>query len=742
MADHNDDERRADDARDLQPLRGDRAVPSLPGGGALALPDREAVASQQQLDVNELLRILSKWKWLILGIVVACVLLSAVVTLATTRIYKAVTTIELNAQPLQVMGAQQEVEAQPQNDNQFLLTQLGLLRSRALADRVVRTLNLGSDDSFGSGATRDARDDSASSRLAGNLNVMPAPGSNLIQISYTDENPTRAARIVNTFTASFIAMSLERRYNATAYAREFLQTRLAAIRSRLEQTERQLVEYAQQQGILELGDSSSSQPANDSLAAQSLTSLNQALAQATTERITAEQRYREAKSSRTTEQVMNNPVVQQLRTQRAQLQAEYDEKLSTFKPDYPDMLSLKARMNTVDVNIKSETSDVSGALASAYQEASSREAQLRGQVAALRGNVLDLRTRGIQYNILQRDVDTNRALYDALLQRYKEIGVAGGIGESEASVVDPARQPHSAFRPNPMLNLGVGIALGLVLGFAAAFGIEFIDDTIKSPEDVINKLKTPVLGLVPKLPKDSSLADELADRRSEIAEAYFSILTALQFVGSHGIPRSLLISSSRAAEGKTSTALSLAQSLARVGGSVLLIDADLRKPSFKGDIAPGRGLSSLLTSTQSIDEHIVSTYFDNLSLLTVGAIPPNPAELLATPRMGMILREAMDRFDIVVVDGPPVLGLADSPNLAALCEGTVMVVEAGGVRRPVVLNSLSRLTAAKARVLGTVLNKYNPKTAGSYGYGYGYGYGSNERYGDQAEKIPQIDLVS
>ena len=259
---------------------------------------------------------------------------------------------------------------------------------------------------------------------------------------------------------------------------------------------------------------------------------------------------------------------------------------------------------------------------------------------------------------------------------------------------------------------------------------------------MINKLKTPVLGLVPKLPKDSSLSVELADRRSEIAEAYFSILTALQFVGTNGIPRSLLISSSRAAEGKTSTALSLAQSLARVGGSVLLIDADLRKPSFKGDIAPGRGLSSLLTSTQSIDEHVVSTYVDNLSLLTVGAIPPNPAELLATPRMGIILREAMDRFDIVVVDGPPVLGLADSPNLAALCEGTVMVVEAGGVRRPVVLNSLSRLAAAKARVLGTVLNKYNPKTAGSYGYGYGYGYGSNERYGDQAEKLPQIDLVS
>ncbi len=741
MADDNDDKRPAD-ARDVQPARGNRAVPSLPGAGALALPRSEAVAGQQQLDVNELLRILSKWKWLILGIVVACVLLSVVVTLAMTHIYKATTTIEINAQPLQVMGSQQEATTPSQNDSQFLLTQLGLLRSRALADRVARTLDLGSDDSFAGGATRDARDDSAASRLVGNLNVVPAPGSDLIEISYTDENPERAARIVNTFTASFIAMSLERRYNATAYARAFLQTRLAAIRTRLEQTERQLVEYAQKQGILELGESSGSQPANDSLAAQSLTSLNQALAQATTERITAEQRYREAKTSRTTEQVMNNPVVQQLRTQRAQLQAQYDQKLSTFKPDYPEMLALKAQMNTVDASVRQETSNVSGTLASAYQEAVSREGQLRGQVAALRGSVLDLRSRGIQYNILQRDVDTNRALYDALLQRYKEIGVAGGIGESEASVVDPARQPHSPFRPNALLNLGVGIALGLVLGFAAAFGIEFVDDTIKSPEDVINKLKIPVLGLVPKLPKDSSLTDELADRRSEIAEAYFSILTALQFVGSNGIPRSLLISSSRAAEGKTSTALSLAQSLARVGGSVLLIDADLRKPSFKGDIAPGRGLSSLLTSTQSIDEHIVSTYVDNLSLLTVGAIPPNPAELLATPRMGMILREALDRFDIVVVDGPPVLGLADSPNLSALCEGTVMVIEAGGVRRPVVLNSLSRLAAANARVLGTVLNKYNPKTAGSYGYGYGYGYGSNERYGDQAEKLPQIDLVS
>lgn len=724
----------------------------LPGGEGreLAAP-RNAIAirgdvpgsndQSARFNANELLRVISKWKWLILGSLVACTLLSVLVTLAMTPIYRATAMLEISSSPNDVMGRQTEVQQQSSDEDQYLRTQYGLLRSRALADRVGQSLNLGEDPSFVGGATPAGRRQSAASKLAGNLEVVPQPGSSLIQLAYRDESAGRAANIVNAFAAGFISSNLERRYNATAFGRRFLQTRLAAIRAKLENSERLLVEYARSKGILQLNNSGEGGAgAGDSLSAQSLTSINQTLAQATADRIAAEQRYREGASSAPTQQVMSNPVVQQLRTDRAQLQAEYDQKLATFKPGLPDMVALKSRMDSIDRNIQVETRSVKGALASAYAEALAREGQLRGQVASLRGSVLDLRTRSIQYNILQRDVDTNRALYDALLQRYKEIGVAGGVGESQAAIVDSAIRPGAPYSPTPALNIAIGVVAGLALGLAAAFGIEFIDDTIKSPEDVLGKLKMPLLGLVPKIAKNSSVPEQLADQRSEVAESYFSIMTALQFSTVSGMPRTILVTSSRAAEGKTSTSLALAQNFARIGASVLLIDGDLRKPSFRANGPEGRGLSMLLTTTESLVDHVVGTFVDNLSLLPGGTIPPNPAELLSTGRIGFLLREAREKFDVVVVDAPPVLGLADAPVLASLCEATVMVVQSGVQRRPV-LNSLRRLVEANANVKGVVLTKFNAKASGyGYGYGYAYGYGYG-RYGETGSSRPLIDMA-
>jgi len=688
-------------------------------------------------NANELLRVLFKWKWLILGLTLASVLAAVLVTLAMTPLYRASVTMEISTSPGNVTGKSAEVQPGQGDNDQFLRTQYGLLRSRALAERVARSLNLANQPS----ATGDpaARQRAAVSRILGNLEVVPQPGSSLVEIGYTDPNPERAAQVANAVANGFITSNLERRYSATAYARRFLQTRLQAIRARLEEAERELVRYAQNQGIVELGGASAGgNSPGDSLSAQSLTALNSSLAQATADRIATEQRYREAATNGTTTQVLNSPTVQGLRAQRAQLQSEYDQKLATFKPGLPEMIALRTRIESVNRAIDGESRSVTGSLRSALDEARGREAQLRGQVASLRGTVLDLRNRGIQYNILQREADTNRTLYDALLQRYKEIGVAGGVGESQAAVVDPAQRPGSPSSPRPLLNVAIGLVAGLVLGLAAAFAIEFIDDTVKTPEDVLGKLKMPLLGLVPKLDKNASFADELADPRSEVTESYHSVGTALQFSSPAGMPRLILVSSSRAAEGKTSTSLALAQNLARSANSVLLIDADLRKPSFKADGPEGRGLTALLTSTDSVMDHIVGTYVENLSLLPGGAIPPNPAELLSTGRMAAILHEARESFDFVVVDAPPVLGLADAPMLASLCEVTVMVVQAGVPRRPVV-NSLRRLLEARANIAGVVLTKFNVKHTG-YGYGYGYGYG--ERYGSDASSRPQIDMAA
>jgi capsular exopolysaccharide synthesis family protein len=287
----------------------------------------------------------------------------------------------------------------------------------------------------------------------------------------------------------------------------------------------------------------------------------------------------------------------------------------------------------------------------------------------------------------------------------------------------------------------LGLFIGVLLGFGTAFAIEWIDDTIKTPDDLATKLGLASLGVIPAVGKGLAVREQLEDPRSQVSEAYQSVRTALQFSTDHGVPRSLLITSTRASEGKSSTALALAQTLASLGASVLLLDADLRKPTFRGPSSTSQGLSSLLAGSDNIAECIHPTQVERMFLLPSGPIPPNPAELLASGRFKEILDEVLTKFDHVVIDGPPVLGLADAPMLASATEGTLMVIEAGAVRRAAVLNSVNRLRFAEARVMGGILTKFNALKVG-YGYGYGYGYGEDVyayREGDEPKK--QIELL-
>jgi len=720
----------------------------------------EPIAAEKpasHFDVNEVWRVLMKWRWLILGVLIASVAVSIVVTISTTPVYRSTATLEINTQPLQVMQQQTDVQPASRNEAQFLATQIGLLSSRTLAERVMRTIGLADDEAFVKGyANRGDREGAAVAKLMSHFEVTPLRGSNLIMIGFSDPDPARAARIINAYSQGFIDSTLERRYNATAFARQFLQSRLDATRTKLEASERALVSYAREQNILSLGSGGSGDKsggeggsAQDSLSAQSLVSYNDALSAATRDRIAAEQAYRQARTTAGAA-ANGNPAIQGLRAQLAGLEADYQQKLNTFRPDFPEMVALRQRIDAIKGSITNEAGSVSSAerdtLRAAFEAARGREQQLLAQVNSYRSNVLDLRNRGIQYNILQRDLDTNRAIYDALLQRFKEIGTAGGVGESQAAIVDNGIAPSAPFTPNVYKNLALGLLAGLVLGLGLAFAIEFIDDTIKTPDDVVNKLKVPVLGVVPKSAKNISFLEELKDPRSEISEAYYTIMSSIQFVSGNSFPRTALVTSTRPSEGKSSSSLALAQNLARVGASVVLVDADMRKPSFKTSQPEEIGLSTLLISTGSAMEHVAATSVPNLSLLPSGPIPPNPAELLATNRISAILAELSEHFDIVLVDSPPVLGLADVPVLSAICEATILVVEAGSVRRPAVLSSLRRLTSANGHVAGAILTKYNPKNGGygygyGYGSGYGYGYGLRkpQRYGEDAE-VRQLDI--
>ena len=695
----------------------------------------------QSLDFSALIRILNEHRWIIAGAVGLGLILAVLATLMTTPMYRADVTLEVSPPNVEIMNESQSKNAGTSDSTwDQVATQVGLLSSRTLAERVAQDLNLAADPAFvGTNGDAPARLRIAAAKVQGGLKVVAPEEGRLINYSYVSTSPELAAKVANGIADSFIDSNLQRRYDASAYARKFLQQQIAKTRGDLERSERQLVAYAQAEGIINTGSQPGEQGGDtSSLQGESLVALNKALADATARRVLAEGAYRQAGLAGSVEATQNTSA---LRQNRATLESEYQEKRTLMKPDHPDMLSLRSRIDELDRQIAREGSQAAGgrsnALLAEYRAASAAEASLRGRVASLKGSVLNLRGRSIRYNILQRDVDTNRGLYDALLQRYKEIGVAGGVGASPVSIVDRASVPGGPYKPNLIYNMLAGIALGLLAGIAAALALEFLHDTIKTREDVRNKLDLACLGVVPRSGK-IGVVEDLKEPTSSVSEAYSAVLAALRFSTEHGAPKALLITSSEPAEGKSSTAFALAQNYARRGESVLLIDADLRRPAFRG-ASNRQGLTKLLTNDEPLRGHLLETQFENLSLLPCGPTPPNPADLLSTGRFNEILAEAVDQFDRVIIDGPPVLGLADTSLLAAAAGSVMMVVESGRTRTRAARETMDRIQATGAHIIGVTLTK-SAVGASQYGYRlYKYGY---RQVGEKRNEIVMISHQS
>jgi capsular exopolysaccharide synthesis family protein len=726
------------------------AVPNVGSWPIASYSPPAAVAGQRTysatsiLDFATLIRIMHHWRWLIIGAVAAGFLGAIAITLLTTPVYRAWVTLEANPPTFSVSADQsREREASSTNSYDFVATQVGLVSSRSVAERTAQELNLSNNP-----AVVDQKLD-ASQRLkiatgvvASGLKVIPPAEGQLIKFSYDSPSPQLAAMVANGIADSFINSALQRRYEASAYARNFLERQIAKTRGDLERSERALVAYAQQQGIINTAaDGKQTGSDANSLQGESLVALNKSLADATARRVAAEGAYRQSLATGPTSEVTSS--TQGLRQQKATLEAEYQQKRTFMKPEHPEMLSLRSQIDELDKQIARESAQMSSgrnnSLLADYRAAVSAERALIARVAGLKGDVLNLRGRSIQYNILQREVDTNRSLYDALLQRYKEIGVAGGVGTAPVSIVDRADVPGLPYKPRLFLNLLLGLGAGLVAGVAAAVGLEFLTDTIKTREDVRKKLGIPCLGAVPKTAARDAFVEDLKNPTSAVSEAYSAIVAALRFSTESGMPKVLLITSTNSSEGKSSSALALAQNFARREKSVLLVDADLRKPAFK-TATDKVGLSKLLTTEDSVRTHVLETQHSNLWLLPSGPVPPNPADLLSTGRIRKIIAEAEEQFDLVLIDGPPTLGLADAPLLAAIGSNVLFIVESGSTRTRAGIEALNRLEATGAHVLGAALTKASSEAGygyGGYGYGYAYGRGAVDKKRTEILMIPQ-----
>jgi capsular exopolysaccharide synthesis family protein len=567
-------------------------------------------------------------------------------------------------------------------------------------------------------------------RIAGeilrkHLSIVPTRLSRLVDIRFTSPDPEFSATVANAWSDAFIQTNLERKVQATSYGRNLLQRQLGQQKERLDESQRQLVAYASRERIINLpaqtnADGSTSER---SIVADDLATLNTALSQATAERIAAEARYREGSRAGASSEALRNQAINALRQRRAEYAAEYQKLMTQFEPGYPAARALKSQIDQLDRSIANEERRVSGSIETDYRGALERERTLQARVEQLKSSYLDLRRRSIQYNIYQQEVDTNRALYEGLLQRFKEIGVAGGVGVNNVSVVDQADIPQEPSSPRLLLNLVIAMIVGLGIGAALAFALEQMDEAIADPAEVERRLGLPLLGSVPKV-DDVTPREALLDRKSDLVDAYLAIQTNLAFTTEHGVPRSLSVTSTRPAEGKSTTALALATMLARSGKRVILVDGDMRSPSVHhlGGVGHDHGLSNFLAG----QDDIAPLTFDMADLgftgMSAGPIPPNAAELLTGNRLSLLIERLREHFDHVVIDSPPVMGLADAPLIASRVEGVVYAVESHGIRSTLVKTALARLASANAHIFGGVLTKFEARKA-HYGYGYEYGYG-------------------
>lgn len=684
------------------------------------------------IDFWRLLRVLRKWWWLLALLIVGLPALTSIYLKNITPIYRASSILEVKQEARNIIDASQVENVIV--DKEFLTTQVELLRSQSLADDVIRKLNLLSDPYFFNAdsegwkqLTREDKLNTINDVFRGNLNVSPVGRSLLISVSFEHADPRKTAAITNVITTSFIENSMERKFNSTADAREFLEDRLATVKTSLETAERELVEYATEKKIIQTRNDDG-QEATGSLDMTELVTLNAELAKARTERLAAQKAYNQASQSSFFVDISNSESINRNKAEKSTLDSEYIEKLATFKPQHPTMLELKARIDLFDEQIKLDTDDIvrgqQEAFKSAYDLALDREKNLLSRVNYLKGSVQDVRVKSIDYNILKREVDTERTQYDGLLQRLKEISVSDDVGSNLVQIVDTAKVPRTPFKPNKLRAMLLSILLSTALGVGLIFLIELIDDRVKNADDVKEKLSQTIMGLIPRAKKQLDIPTALADPTSTIAEAYASLRTNLQFSGVDGGPKVIQITSTRSAEGKSTTALGLSLRLVGLGKKVLLIDADMRRPTF---VLPeghaSEGLSGTITSNVNIADQFCETTTD-LYLLPSGLSVPNPSEILSSSRFDDIIAHAQSLFDYVVIDSPPVLGLADAPIIGAKVQATLLIVETNALRTPSVRTAIERLRASNTKILGVVLTKYN---APEHGYSDYYQYGSGPK---------------
>lgn len=692
------------------------------------------------IDFRQIFAIVRRNIVAIIAVVALAVVIGVIVTLLTTPRYIATASVQIDQVTDRVLNTQDTEPAAAYDDaDRFLQTQTDVLRSRAMAIRVAQALHLiGSPQFFRAmkvdlpdgnspAETERAQKEATIKTIEDNLSIDLQRNSRVSTISFSSPDPQLAAQVANTYADQFISSNLQRKYDSSSYARSFLAGQLGEAKAKLEQSERQLNDYARQAGLIKTSNSdangNSSGPA--SVTTASLVQINSAANDAQTTRIAAEQKWRSVESAplMNIPDVLANQAIQSLLQKRAEAQADLEQESARHRDAYPTVQQARAQVDELNSQIKTLATDIRASIHDQYLTALDQERSLEQQVSLLKGATLAEQDRSVRYNILAREADTNRTLYDGLLQRYKEVSAASGVTTNNISVIDKADAPIEPSSPDLLRNLILSLLGGVAIAAGVVFVREQMDDAVRAPEDIERKLALPVLGVIPVIENQGSVLETLEAPRSAFAEAYHALRGSLLYASVDGLPRSLLVTSAQASEGKSTTSFALAYDLAKLGKRTILIDLDLRRPSLHRllGLETDIGMSSLLTHQATLPTAIMPTFQENLSFIASGPIPPSPTDLLGGQTLPDLLNRLRETFDVVICDGPPVLGLADAPLLATLVDATIFVVESNRGHRGATKTAVRRLQSAHSNVVGAVLTKFSARKAG-YGHTYGYDY--------------------
>ena len=709
----------------------------------------------QESALREYLRVLIKRKWTVLGCVAAILSIVAIATFKMTPIYEASGSIAINKPDSTIVNFKDSPgSGGDYSDPTDIDTEVTILQSDLLALQVIKALNLDKMSEFGGTPGQPAADalapdplqtDSARTSgllgaFKGGLRVSARPGTRIVVIRYVSTNPQLAATIVNTLVNTYIEQNFKTKFESTMQASDWLSKQLVDLQMKVETSQEKLVKFQKEHEILGTDE-------KQNIITEKLAALNRELTNAEAARMERESLYRLVQSSdpevvASTTGAMEaggaglGPLISGLRSKEADLKIQVAELSTQFGPSYPKVIQMTNQLKEVQAQIQQELNKVVDKVRGLYLTAQQQETMLREEFEKQKQEANKLNESAIQYTLLKRDVDVNRQLYEGLLEKLKEAGVTAGLKSNNIRLVDMARTPTYPTEPNIPRNLTFALALGITTGIGLAFLLENMDNTVRTTEQAQIISGLPALGMIPMGSKDgldaggkkllsvasSREAVEMVTQarpQSQMAESYRALRTSLLLSNLGTPPKIILITSARPQEGKTTTSINTAIVLAQKGVRVLLVDADLRRPSIHKTLGmgPRSGLSNVLTGSATIDHVITrSPILSNLFVLPAGTPPPNPAELLASANMRDLLTDLRDKYDHIVIDTPPTLSVTDAVVLSQRADAIILVIRSSKTTKQALRRSRDILMQVNARITGVLLNAVDLRSPDYYYY--------------------------